>query len=305
LPQLREYKSFDYESAVAGLTLLAWGIFKKAVVADRLAMYVDPVYKNPHNFSGASLLATAPLYVFQLYCDFSGYTDMAWGISGFFGYKLIQNFNRPFVAISIADFWKRWHISFSTWLNEYLYNPLSVVLRSWKTMGVITAVMITFFISGVWHGAGWSFAAWGILNGIAMVFEILTLKWKKKIKKTTSPLLYKPVAWTVTMAFILFSFIVGRAITFDNAGYILSNMFSNLSVGIDFKMIGADVYNYIIGIVALLLVFYVEKFKEADGFRLQLLKLPVTVRWSLYIVLVLVVINLGVLGNNKFIYFQF
>src|SRR6185295_998480 len=157
LPQFAEKHDFDYARVTSGIKLIAWGLFKKAVIADRLALLVNQVYDHPQLYSGLPLIIAGLCYAIQLYADFSGYTDMALGVAEVLGFKLMRNFNRPFVSTSVTDFWKRWHISFSTWLYEYLYNPLALTWRKLGQTGMVIAILITFVISGLWHGVGWIF----------------------------------------------------------------------------------------------------------------------------------------------------
>ena len=153
---------------------MAWGMFKKVAVADRLAMLVDKVYADPASFDGAALLLGTVFFAFQIYCDFSGYSDIARGSAEVMGFKLMTNFNRPYAARSVSEFWKRWHISLSTWFKDYVYLPLGgsrVSAPRWAAN-----VMAVFLLSGLWHGAGWTFIAWGALNGLYLIGEAATAK---------------------------------------------------------------------------------------------------------------------------------
>src|SRR5262249_46023599 len=150
---------FDYERVTNGLKLIAWGLFKKTVVADRLALFVNPVYASPERFSGPILALGTVLFAFQIYCDFSGYSDIAIGSARVMGFRLMRNFDRPYTAWSVAEFWRRWHISLSTWFRDYVYIPLGgnrVPALRWTI-----AIMIVFLLSGLWHGANWTFVVWG------------------------------------------------------------------------------------------------------------------------------------------------
>lgn len=177
LPQIEglEKSRFDYDRLREGLLLFGWGLFKKLVVAERLAVFVDRIYGNPANEPGLPVAFAMVAFSFQLYSDFSGYTDMALGVGKLFGLELTQNFDRPFTATSIQDFWRRWHLSFSMWIRDYLFLPLRMGLRRAGKVGLVAALMITFFIVGVWHGIGWPFAVFGLLQGFYMVVSTLTL----------------------------------------------------------------------------------------------------------------------------------
>ena len=161
LPQLRTESRFRFEDFRSGIFMIVWGLFKKMVVADRLALFVDAVYGNLNDFRGAPLILATYLYAAQLYFDFSGYTDIALGTARTFGINLTQNFNSPYSAKNIADFWRRWHISFSRWILDYIFMPLNVELRNLNRYGTAIALIITFLVSGIWHGASINFIIWG------------------------------------------------------------------------------------------------------------------------------------------------
>jgi D-alanyl-lipoteichoic acid acyltransferase DltB (MBOAT superfamily) len=158
LPQLACAQPFDYRRVVSGLQLMAWGLFKKVVIADRIAIYVDVVYTSPSAYPGLPLVLATYLFAFQIYCDFSGYSDIAIGAARVMGIDLMKNFNRPYAARSVGEFWRRWHISLSTWFRDYLYIPLGGNALS---RGRRAALLLVFVVSGFWHGAAWGFVVWG------------------------------------------------------------------------------------------------------------------------------------------------
>jgi len=183
LPQMRRLSPGSWETVQAGVNLLLWGMFKKVVVADRLATFVDPVYNNVHAYYGLSLVAATYLFALQIYFDFSGYTDMALGIARCFNIRLTQNFNAPYWATSIADFWRRWHITFSSWILDYIFKPIQFSLRDWLRWGTPLALMATFLASGLWHGASCCFIVWGGLHGIYLSFATIFRQQKRKLSK--------------------------------------------------------------------------------------------------------------------------
>lgn len=207
LPQLHDLGDFDYENARAGAIQFTYGLFKKVAVADRLGGLVDPIYGNVSQSSGLALLFATFIYAFQLYYDFSGYTDMALGIARVFNIRLTNNFNLPYLATSIAEFWRRWHISFSRWIMDYLFKPIQLSLRKWGIWGGVVAILITFLLSGLWHGASAGFIIWGLLQGIYlsvdMLYSPLRKKLYRKLKLENSPL---AKAWQVFLTFNLVSF---------------------------------------------------------------------------------------------------
>ncbi len=174
LPQFYKEMEFDYDRVTDGLKLMAWGYFQKLVVADRLSLFISQVQANPKAFSGLPVLAAVYLYPIQVLCDFSGYTDMAIGVALIMGYKLTENFRRPFLAISLADMWRRWHISLISWFRDYLYIPLGGNrVPKWRQY---LNLMIIFTVSGLWHGAQWTFVLWGSLNGLFIIISRMTEK---------------------------------------------------------------------------------------------------------------------------------
>ena len=179
LPQFFEKHDFDYQDVTNGLKIMLWGFFKKIVIADRLALYVNQVYNNPTDHTGLSIWLATYFFAFQIYCDFSGYSDIAIGAAQVMGYKIMKNFDRPYFSKSIAEFWRRWHISLSTWFRDYIFIPLNLQLRNFRTFGIGFSVFITFLLCGLWHGANWTFILWGGLHGIYLIFSCLTKDFRK------------------------------------------------------------------------------------------------------------------------------
>lgn len=208
LPQLKRRKEFNYQQAVEGCRLILWGMFKKVVVADSLAPLVDAIFNNYQNESGVTLILGAVAFSFQVYGDFSGYTDIARGVSKLLGIELILNFNFPFFSKSIPEFWSRWHISLSSWLNDYVFTPIALSFRDYKKWGVFLAVFLTFTIAGLWHGANWNFVAYGMLNGLYFIPYIFSKKGIRSItsnKKSTKQIRMSDLP-SILLTFILFSF---------------------------------------------------------------------------------------------------
>jgi D-alanyl-lipoteichoic acid acyltransferase DltB (MBOAT superfamily) len=181
IPQLQSKRIFNYTLAVDGLRQILWGLFKKIVIADNCAIYTNYVFSDYQTLSGSTLLIAAILYSFQVYTDFSGYSDMAIGIGKLLGFRLTRNFNYPFFAQNIADFWRRWHISLTSWLTDYVFMPLNVKWRDKGNAGMILAIVITFVICGLWHGANWTFVVFGFYHGLLFIPLILSGAMSKKI----------------------------------------------------------------------------------------------------------------------------
>ena len=203
LPQLKEVHRFDYDNATDGMRLFAWGMFKKLVIADRIAVYVDYVYGNIPGSHGLALLLATVLYSFQIYCDFSGYSDMAIGVARYFGFDAGRNFDHPYLSQSVGEFWRRWHISLSSWLRDYVYIPLGgsrVALPR-----VYLNLMITFLVSGVWHGAGWTFVAWGLIHG---AYQCVGRAMKPLQERLRIPVVVRVI---ITFCLVTFAWIFFRA----------------------------------------------------------------------------------------------
>jgi alginate O-acetyltransferase complex protein AlgI len=179
LHQFHEHKKFNYQNLSSGLKLMAWGLFKKVVIADRLASLVNEVYSNPTNYTSLPLIITTFFFTIQIYCDFSGYSDIAIGAAKTMGFDLMKNFNRPYAAQTISDFWNRWHISLSSWFKDYLYIPLGG--NRVKIPRLYFNLMIVFIISGFWHGANWTFIIWGTIHGFYLIVALLTKEFREKI----------------------------------------------------------------------------------------------------------------------------
>jgi len=233
LPQLKGDLTFSEPAAAAGLRRFGWGVFKKLVVADRLGLLVNPVFANVHDYTGLSLLLAVYLFAFQLYFDFSGYTDMALGLAGLFNIRLSENFDRPYLARTVTDFWRRWHMSFSHWIRDYIFMPLQSAWRRWGGWRVVAALLVTFLASGLWHGIAWTFVAWGLLFGIFMCLEWLYTPYRRRlyawlhIEKSRLA-----GAWQVFVTFnlVCFAWIFFRASTISDALYIAGNLFNGVNV---------------------------------------------------------------------------
>lgn len=318
--QFHEKHEFNPQRLADGVKLMALGLFKKAVVADRLAMFVNYVYNNPENFHGLSLIFATVFFAFQIYYDFSGYSDIAIGAAQVMGFKLMDNFNRPYVSRSIAEFWQRWHISLSTWFRDYLYIPLGgnrVKVPRWYFN-----LFITFLVSGLWHGANWTFVIWGALNGFYYIFGSVTCNIRKKIIQFMGldklPIVYKCLQIFTTFCLVCFSWIFFRANNIKDAFYIISHLF----VGIygDFislinflnnfnihksLILGNRAYEMFALVFAFgfLSVLYLLQKNKSD--RSIFSEKPLWFRWAFYYVLAFSIIFLGVVAELKFIYFQF
>lgn len=302
LPQIRQEHCFRYEDAVYGLRQMLWGFFKKIVIADTLACYVDLVFDNPYLHRGGVLLLAALFFSIQIYCDFSGYSDIAIGTARLFGIKLMTNFKSPYLSGSINEFWRRWHISLSSWFRDYVYIPLGGN-RKGKIRRNIN-VLATFLLSGLWHGAAGTFVFWGGLHGLAQVLEnIVGLNRRKR---------HYIVASIPVFIFVTFAWIFFRANTIQDAFYVIQNMFVGISapavyVKEAFSAIGIDGAKCISIGISICILFVFDLFSLRKNPLEEIVRLPGAVRWGAYYLLgvILIVYCLQNAGENQFVYFQF
>ena len=226
LPQFFRKHDFSYNRVKSGLQKMLWGFFKKIVIADNLAILVDGVYNNVGNYSGLALIVATIFFTFQIYCDFSGYSDIAIGTAKVMGFELRENFKRPYFSKSIREFWQRWHITLSTWFRDYVYIPLGgnrTIKWRWYYN-----IFITFLVSGLWHGANWTFVIWGALHGSYLIAALILSSPKKKISlfiQSQNKSLDKLMDVVITFVLVAFAWIFFRANNIEDAIYIINNLF--------------------------------------------------------------------------------
>jgi alginate O-acetyltransferase complex protein AlgI len=301
--QFYEEHNFKYDRVVEGLKLILWGFFMKLVIADRLAIYVNAVYNNSLEHSGQTLLLATFFFAFQIYCDFAGYSNIAIGAARVMGFNLMANFNRPYFATSISEFWKRWHISLSTWFRDYLYISIGgnrVSIPRWYFN-----LLIVFIISGLWHGANWTFIIWGALNGFYLVFAIITEKLRKRINQRLFiervPRVYKSIQISATFALTCIAWIFFRAGSFQEALHIIQRIFT-LKGPLFIESPSQIIY----GFFGIAFLFLVELKKEYyRGSIAFFSSKSVIVRNLSYTFIVIVILLIGVFDGGQFIYFQF
>ena len=315
LPQLHAEQVFDEHRVASGLKLMAWGAFKKLVVADRIAPFVDHVYGNPHAFDGVATTLATLLFAFQIYCDFSGYTDIAIGAARIMGYKLAINFNRPYLATSIGDFWRRWHISLSNWLTDYVYTPLTrsrAVRFKWYYL-MLMSLAVTFLISGIWHGAAWTFVAWGALHASYLITSVLTQQSRSKFVRFIGlnriPKLHYAVRVAITFGLVCFAYILFKASSLADAVHIITHLHTGWG-GVASSV--AQVLEqrwpeFTLALCGIAVVIGVDVLKSYGDIGEMIAKRPVWLRWGVYYAGTVSIILLGAFydANQKFIYFQF
>jgi D-alanyl-lipoteichoic acid acyltransferase DltB (MBOAT superfamily) len=325
LHQFYEEHRFDARRVADGLKLMLWGMFKKVVIADRLAAFVNQVYDKPHDYTGLWLILATVFFAFQIYCDFSGYSDIAIGAANVMGFRLMQNFNRPYFAKSIGEFWKRWHISLSTWFRDYLYIPLGgnrVGVPRWYFN-----LFITFLVSGLWHGANWTYVVWGALNGAYLIAGI----WYNQLVGPRIP----PRSRIGNLAKVLgtfgltcFAWIFFRARNIGEAIHIVGSMVRDLPAQFDYvlwislqlvhgresfyaplfyrgkPLVPLNELLLSIGLIGFLIA--VQMFQRRQSWMSLIARQPIWVRWPVYYAAIMVMGFLGAYHNaREFIYFQF
>jgi alginate O-acetyltransferase complex protein AlgI len=243
LPQLRAPLTFSVANTAAGLRLLFWGLFQKVVVADRLALFVDAIYSDVHAYHGLPLVLVTYLFALQLYFDFSGYTDMARGTARLFGIHLVENFNYPYLAWNVAEFWRRWHMSFTHWILDYVFKPLQLSLRSLRTWGTPISLVITFLISGLWHGASWCFVVWGGLHGLCMATSVLSSRWRRRLAQrfgVDRSRWLRPFQVFVTFHLVCLAWVFFRAQTLSDAWHVVDASVTGLPMTLAQVVRGID-----------------------------------------------------------------
>ena len=308
LPQFSRIYTFDRNQVRSGLQLMLWGFIKKMVIADRLALLVNEVYNNTAAHSGTDYTIATLFFTFQIYCDFSGYSDIAIGLARTMGFDLMKNFDSPYFSKSITEFWRRWHISLSLWFRDYLYIPLGGSKKGkYRTYANL---FIVFLVSGLWHGASLNFVIWGAIHGSIIVIEKMTTSTRMRLLSTMridqTKVWGRLVTGLSTFFVVVIAWVFFRASTFADASLALSNMFS-FKLGNKLTELGLSSGNFnlsVILIVSLLLIEFINKhYPLRDLFNQQIRP----IRWLTYVSLILIIILYGVYGEDspEFIYFQF
>jgi D-alanyl-lipoteichoic acid acyltransferase DltB (MBOAT superfamily) len=327
IPQFRENHDFDYNRITSGLKFIAWGFFKKILIADTLALVVDPVFSNPYRYGGINTLAAVAAFTLQIYFDFSGYSDIALGSAKVIGIDLTNNFRNPYFAGSISEFWQRWHISLSSWIRDYIFFPLRRYLvksRKNPTLSVIVASMVPMLISGLWHGTGMTFLVWGLLYGLFITIPLLMNASRKNKSGDHSPRqqkIIRLVKIVLTLLLVSFSWILFRSKTLSDALFIISNICNTV------KLVALDVIHlkkprdvlsqievqlpyiqFLLLFVFIFTAFVIEYLREKGDFLKNLSNKSLLVRWSFYVLVITVLMMFGVHGfsePSRFIYFRF
>jgi D-alanyl-lipoteichoic acid acyltransferase DltB (MBOAT superfamily) len=313
LKQLDEKHSFDYYRIKNGILLMIWGFFQKMVVADRLGMLVNTVYSSPQSYKGFQIIIATIFYTFQIYCDFSAYSDIARGAAGVMGFSLTKNFERPYFSKSIREFWRRWHISLCSWFKDYLYIPLGGNRHGKLRKHFNT--MVVFLVSGLWHGANITFIIWGGLHGAYQIIgDILSPVKRKLIKRfnvRTEEFNYKLLQVIITFILVSFAWIFFRANTFEDAITLIKNMFYfNPWIFIDNSIynLGLDSKEFFVAVISIIVVLAMNLLQRKKDFALRFSKQNMIFRWLIYVTAIIAILIFGIFAGydpQQFIYFQF
>jgi len=304
-PQINSEIRFKAENVSDGLRLFLWGMFKKVVIANNLVGPVMLIYNDVHHYSGVPLLMVLFLQTIHLYADFSGYTDMALGSAKILGIDIIDNFNRPFFARNVGELWRRWHISLSSWCNDFIFTPFIVKYRKMRNKAAIIGIFLAFFVIGIWHGANWTFVILGILQGIAISYEFYTKRTRLKIASKLPSKLVIAFSRIITFIFFSFSLIFFNAHSIQDAWYIISHLFANIELNVSGHDFIYEKTNFFVAITAFLFIFVIEIYVEKGKDILkQFMNKPRLVRWAGYYILIILVYYYSG-GQEAFVYLQF
>jgi D-alanyl-lipoteichoic acid acyltransferase DltB (MBOAT superfamily) len=338
LPELKKKIDVNFDRITDGLKLVAWGFFKKLVIADNLAPTVNRIYDNVQDHNGLVFIFATILFSLQIYCDFSGYSDIAIGLSRVLGFKSMENFRSPYLSKSITQFWSKWHISLSTWLRDYLFLPIAYrVMRGIRkprvmkvkveTWGYITGMSITMFLGGLWHGAKWTLVLWGAVHGLYLVLSYATRKIRKKIVKKIGiirfPKIHRIIKITLTFLMVSFAWIFFKADSIEDSMYIMTHMFTgadqlfydvfnNIMLGFTLepvrqflKSLGIVPYEFSFVLIAVIILFLADKASEKKDIWVRLKAKPLPLRLITYYFLIMGILLFAKADGGQFIYFQF
>lgn len=327
LPQFREVHPYRYENVAQGLRIMLLGFFKKVVIADNAAIAVDRMYTYLDVFPGPVLVFGIVLFAIQVYCDFAGYSDIAVGAAKVMGFDLMRNFDHPYFSHTLAEFWSRWHISLSTWLQDYVFEPLvwskwtqklPVIGKYIHTLPTYSALVITFLISGLWHGAAWTYVAWGALHGLMQVFGKLTKKKRRKLLKKlhvpTKSAWYRLLQQVLVFTMVCASYVFFRSATFGQAYYIFIHWFRGWGIFADpagavqaFVSLAdsARITWIILLSTAALWLLELREHRTGKTFDVMVAELSLPKQWCIYYVMLFAIALFGAFGRSSFIYFQF
>jgi D-alanyl-lipoteichoic acid acyltransferase DltB (MBOAT superfamily) len=307
LPQIDREPFISREDIGRALFLISLGLLKKVVIADYISLnFVDRIFDFPLRYTGVENLLALYGYVLQIYCDFSGYSDMAIGIALLLGFRLMDNFNYPFKATSIADFWRRWHISLSKWLLDYLFKPIQISSRSLRIFGNVLALVVTFFVCGLWHGAGWNFIMWGVFHGTLMSISLFVKKPKERLYKflrihDTKVLKFFQVF--VTFHIVALSFLIFRSHEMQNVTDLLSQIYGFFHAEVFLQF--AEKLPLILGLIIIGYLFHFLPAKLGIWAQRVITSMPLPVKILFFVIVIWIAAQFKSADIQPFIYFQF
>ncbi len=319
LAQVQRLRRVDPDLVASGLRLMLFGYFKKLIVADKLGLVVDHAFSHPHRTTGLVLASASVLFTLQLYADFSGLTDIAIGAGRVLGFTAPQNFNAPFYAENIQEFWRRWHMTLTGWLTDYVFMPLRMAFRSWGELGLVVSLIINMVAVGVWHGAAWTFVAFGLIHAAYMTVFVLTQKRRKRLLQRRPMLrrLHVVLGPLITFNLVVLSLVVWRAASLSDAWYILSHAVAGVAVAVwslcqghalrtvlSGSHLGANPADLGVAAVGLIVMETVHVLKH-NGQLSRLIAGPIWVRWAAYYAVGFAILLWGQSGAQQFIYVRF
>jgi len=304
--QFHKEHTFSIQQVSSGLFRMMWGFFKKIVIADRLSIYVGMVYDHPGKDNGITVILATIFFTFQIYCDFSGYSDIALGAAEVMGIKLMRNFNRPFASKNISEFWQRFHISLSSWFYDYIFNPIVAAWRRWDSVAIVLGLMITFLISGIWHGAGWTFVTYGFVNGLGISLLFITARFRKKLFGKIPAKLINPVNILLNFEFVCFTYVFFRAKSIHDSMILLSSMMHGFNLKMPFNSQIATIEDLVIILVMVPLMLLFEKLYDDNPFFNICKEKPLIIQWATAWIGLFIIFNFGAFTDaHSFIYFKF
>lgn len=307
LPQFFEKHRFDFDRVRSGLLLMGWGFFKKIAIADRLAIYVNEVYNNPFEYEGLPVIVATYFFAFQIFCDFSGYSDIAVGGARVLGYDIMQNFRTPYYSRSIGEFWRRWHISLSSWFRDYLYIPLGgnrVARPRW-----LVNIVVVFVLSGLWHGANWTFLFWGLLHGCYLIAGFMTQEARKRFTDRLFTgrwqAVHRVIQVVVTFHLVLLAWVFFRANSFTDAIVLIQRMFQGLTLFDPAVLQPLPLAPFLAAVGSICCMELIHAIQRRGPVTARVVALPWPMRWAVYHALIFGTIALGTFTQEEFIYFAF
>lgn len=305
LPQLKTARVFDYTLVTRGLKLVAWGVFLKVVIADRISPSLDIVLNDVRDATGMQILVATLLYPIQLYSDFAGYTCMALGLGRMLGFRLHPNFDRPFVSRSTGELWRRWHESLSFWVRDYVFTPLNASLRSYGRWGVYLSLFVTFVVIGVWHGAGWTFACYGLFQAILVLEEAMLGKRREQWYGALGKHIGGALMMTRTYILFALSLLFFRVAKISDVFYAYQHLFDGFDSSVKELRLGMSDQAWIVFGIATLVMLVVEYANSRHNLIIATERLRPVLRWTVYFSVLLIILFYGSFGVENFIYIQF